>query len=242
MKKIVNIILIPFSLILTAQKCGEITQNITAYGHFNFTTTDNNYKYYQKQSIQSLELIETDSENNLKIFQQKFPDIYDGKCLKIKSKNTSGNEFNFCDKTQKEKNDLEFTTFGQFKLISIIENLFVFKYSGFEVEGYLIFNSSDNYFYTLNGKPKISPDKKIVYSISDNSYDGLNIHIIQLDYYRELSYKLKGKISINAATLLKYENTNNYGLLVDFNLEIDIRNENYDSIKKEICSTILRID
>ncbi|WP_404985126.1 hypothetical protein ACI513_17815 [Chryseobacterium sp. M5] len=242
MKKILNIISILFSLFLTAQKCSDITQNITAYGHFNFTTTNKDYQYYKKQSIQSLEIVETNSENNLKIFQQKFPDVYDGKCLKIKSKNTSDNEFILCDKNQEGNIDLEFKTLGHFKLISIIENLFVFKYLGFEIEGYLVFNSSDKYFYTLNGKPKISPDKKIIYSVYNNPHDGLNINMIQLNYYRELSYRLQGKININSVALLKYEHTGNYGLLLDLDREIDIRNENHDLIGKENCSTILRID
>ncbi|REC50565.1 hypothetical protein DRF62_19045, partial [Chryseobacterium piscium] len=111
-----------------------------------------------------------------------------------------------------------------------------------EIEGYLVFNSSDKYFYTLNGKPKISPDKKIIYSIYNNAHDRLDINMIQLDYYRELSYRLQGKININSVALLKYEHTGNYGLLLDLDREIDIINENYDLIGKKSCSTILRID
>lgn len=243
MNKISILVLIFSSIVLKSQKCNDITQNITANGHFNFTMIDDNsFKYFQKDSIQSLKLIETNSETNLKLFQEKFPDIYDGKCLKIKSKDIA-NVVDFCDEKQKENIDLETPkTFGLFKLISIIDNFFIFKYSGFQLGGYLIFNSSDNFFYFFNKNLQISPDKKIAYSISSNPYDGLTIKFLQFDSYKDLTYKIQGDIDVESINMLKYSNTGNYGLLLKFNRKINLRNENYDIIGKENCITKLRID
>lgn len=243
MNKISIFVLIFLSIVLKSQKCSDITQNITANGHFNFTMIDDiSFKYYQKDSIQSLKLIETNSETNLKLFQKKFPDIYDGKCLKIKSKDIA-NAVDFCDEKQKEDIDLERPKkFGRFKLISIIDNFFIFKYSGFQLGGYIIFNSSDSFFYVFNENLQISPDRKIAYSISSNPYYGLTIKFLQFDSYRDLTYTIQGNIDVESINMLKYSNTGNYGLLLKFNRKIDIRNENYDIIGKENCITKLRID
>ncbi len=243
MNKISLIFFILSFAIVKSQKCSDFTQNITANGHFNFTASDENFKLYLKDSIKSIDPIETNSIKNLEVFKKNFPNNYDGKCLMMKSREFPDKISYLCDEKQKDNLDKEPPkTFGKFELISILDNFYIFRYSAFEVSGYLVFDSGDKYSYVFGDQPRFSPDKKIIYSFYSNMYSELHIEFVQLDYYRKLWYTLQGEFNFNSSHLLQYSNTGNYGLLLDFDREIKIRDKNYNIIGVEKCNTKLKID
>lgn len=229
--------------IFNAQKCDNLTQHIDSRGHFNISLNTN----LDNQKFETpVEMIEINDDKNsilLDLFQKKFPEIYDGKCLRINTKDTTINEFFFCDKIQKDNiPEYRFKTLGTFNLVHIFDDYYFFKYSGFEIGGYFMYNARDHFFYSFNGKLVISKDKNIIYSYTSSPYFGFSLNILQLDYYRELNYGLRGNFDVIELKLTKYNGSEKYSFSIDLNEKREVRNENYEIVKSELCNRKISIN
>lgn len=85
MKKIFISILILLSAMLYTQKCNDIQQNINAYGSFNISFKEKLFDNFS-ETVTEVIHIEENNQDYLQLFQNKFPEVYDGKCLKITTK------------------------------------------------------------------------------------------------------------------------------------------------------------
>jgi hypothetical protein len=176
-------------------------------------------------------------------FQAKFPEVYDGKCLKITSKNFSDSIFLFCDKKKKDQVFQDASvTFGTFQLTSILDDYYFFKYSGFEVQGYFMYNAKDNLFYSFSAKPMVSKDRNFIYSYMNHPIYGFILNILVMDYYRELSYGLQGKFDVTELTLTQYKNTNNYSIIMDLQESLLILDDNNNITGNNKCNRKIRIN
>lgn len=125
MKKPFIFISILLSTVFYTQKCTDLQQSINSNGHFNISFTEKLFDSFS-ETIPEIINIEENSQDNLKLFQNKFPDIFDGKCLKINMKGGS-TEFFFCDKDQRDQIPKDrHSTLGRFKLVSIIDDFYFF--------------------------------------------------------------------------------------------------------------------
>lgn len=242
MKIIYTLTLILLSTQLQAQKCNNLKQSIDAHGNFNIFLED---KPFDKHFENIAEIIEPEEKENgyLKEFQEKFPEIYDGKCLKIKFKNSADSVFLFCDKKQKEQiSPEESATFGTFQLTSIVDDYYFIKYSGFEIWGYFMYNAKDHLFYNFIGKPIVSKNKDLIYSYTNHPYLGFMLNILVLDYYRELNYSLNGKFDVKDLVLVQYKNTERYSVIINLQENIPIIDENYKILSNNYCNWKIRIN
>lgn len=229
-----------FFINFSAQDFEEFKQSIDAYGHFNISFDKKLFDERFETKVELIEIIEQNNPELLTLFQKKFPQIYDGKCLKINKKNSD--DFFFCDRNKKDEiPEDRFTTLGKFQLVYILDDYYFFKYSGFEISGYLMYHSKDSSFYSFCSKPFVSKDRKYMYAY-ENSIYGFTLNILQLDYYKELSYHLNGIFKAINLQLTQYKNTDNYSILLDLKEDRKIRNENYEVIKTEDYNHKIRIN
>lgn len=240
MKKLFIFISTLLSTVFYTQKCTDLQQSINSNGHFNISFTEKLFDSFS-ETIPEIINIEETSQDNLKVFQNKFPDIYDGKCLKINIKGES-TDFFFCDKDQrdqipKDRNN----TFGKFKLMSKIDNFYFFKYSGFEIGGYLMYNVKDRLFYFFVSKPIISQDKKIIYSYHNGNYC-FELNILNLDNYNELTYHLNGDFNIKDLKLTQLKNTDRYSVIIDLIQKIIIRDQENNITETQYCDRKIKIN
>ncbi|MDR3022770.1 hypothetical protein [Chryseobacterium sp.] len=239
MKKIFIFISVLLSTVFYTQKCTDLQQSINSNGHFNISFTEKLFDSFS-ETIPEVINIEENSQDNLKLFQNEFPEIYDGKCLKIKTKRYT--EYFFCDKDQrdqvpKDRNN----TLGKFKLISIIDNFYFFKYSGFEISGYLMYNAKDHSFYSFVSKPIISQDKKILYSYN-NDYYGFELNILTLDNYSELTYHLNGDFDIKDLKLTQLKNTDRYSIIMNLIQKFINRDQDNNITGTQYCDRKIKIN
>ncbi|PWN61217.1 hypothetical protein [Chryseobacterium viscerum] len=239
MKKTFIFISTLLSTAFYTQKCNDVHQSIDAYGQFNISFTEKLFDSFS-ETITEIINIEDNNQDNLKLFQNKFPEIYDGKCLKITTKKYT--EYFFCDEDQRDQiPEDRYTTLGKFKLISIIDDFYFFKYSGFEISGYLMYNAKDSLFYSFVSKPIISQDKKFLYSYSTDFY-GFNLNILTLDNYSELVYQLRGNFDIKDLKLTQFKNTDRYSIIINLIQKFITRDQDYNIIGTEYCDRKIRIN
>ncbi len=240
MKKIFIFISVLLSTVFYTQKCMDLHQSINSNGHFNISFTEKLFDNFS-ETIPEVINIEENSQDNLKLFQNKFPDIYDGKCLKINIKGES-KDFFFCDKDQRDQipKDLH-STLGKFKLVSIIDNFYFFKYSGFEISGYQMYNAKDRLFYFFGSKPIISQDKKIIYSYN-NDYYAFELNILNLDNYNELTYRLIGDFDIKDLKLTQLKNTDRYSIIMSLIQKFISRDQENNITGTQYCDRKIKIN
>ncbi|NIF05180.1 hypothetical protein F3J23_06960 [Chryseobacterium sp. Tr-659] len=239
MKKIFVFISTLLSTVFYTQKCTDLKQNIDSYGNFNISFTEKLFDNFSEKIAEVIN-IEESNQDNLKLFQNKFPEVYDGKCLKITTKKY--NEYFFCDENQRDQiPEDRYTTLGKFKLSSVVDNFYFFKYSGFEISGYLMYNEKDSLFYSFESKPIISQDKKFLYSYSTNFY-GFDLNVLTLDHYSKLFYHLQGDFDIKDIRLTQYKDTDHYSIIMDLTQKLITRDQDYKVIGVEYCNRKIKIN
>lgn len=240
--KIIYLYFLLVPSLMFSQDCDELIQNIQTNGHFNIRYNENN-SYQKFDTLTSLNYEKVDSFKIINDFKSNFPKILDGRCLNVNTKNNTILDFIFCDDSEREKFNSEIPhLFGKFEIISSIDEFYIFKYSGFEISGYFIFNSKDNYFYHFNGEPIISSNKKFIYSINNHTNSGLTVNVLEFEPYKELNYSLSYNIELISHTLLKYHSTNNLVLKLEFNNLIETRDKYLKVIETLKCKKTLFIN
>gem|GEM_PF-6813398 len=151
-------------------------------------------------------------------------------------------EFFFCDKDQRDQIPKDrHSTLGKFKLVSIIDDFYFFKYSGFEISGYLMYNAKDHLFYTFVSKPIISQDKKILYSYNNDHY-GFELNILTLDNYNELTYHLNGDFDIKDLKLTQLKNTDRYSIIMNLIQKFITRDQDNNITETQYCDRKIKIN
>lgn len=225
------------------QKCENLIQNIDANGHFNiFTIEDNKYFRDLNDSITIINPIKNNNQITLSDFQSKFPDIYDGKCLKINDRKVDYNNLKICDEKQKNKiKEKGNITFGSFLIDSKFDEFYILKFSGFEITSYLIIDTKSKKVIAFESEPKFSTDKKFIFGYS-NDYNGFVLNVREIGYERSMRYQLHGTYDINEIKLIQFRNTSNFEILLDLKELIKVRNDKYDVIDNKTCNLKLGIN
>lgn len=225
----------------SGQKCTNFIQNIDAVGQFNIFTVDE-HKYLRdiKNSVQILEPKKNNNQISLSDFQKQFPKIYDGKCIKINDIISAPANHKLCDKNQKKYINEENITFGSFSIESYLDEFYIIKFSGFEIGGFLLFNTENKKMYVFDFDPKFSIDKKYIFG-SSQDYQGFSLQVKELANDRSLRYTLNGTYILNNIKLIQYENLH-FQLLIDLNETISIFDSINDVIKKSNCNLKIGIN
>lgn len=187
-----------------AQNQKRLIQEIDMNGNFIISFVDNTYyKNALQDSVTSIIPFKNIGKIDLKKIAKEFPELYNGKCLKITDKNFSSVNLKICDQLRSKEIDEEGDLlFGTFFISSYFEEFYIIKFSGFEASSNYIFNTKTKQMFAFGNEPIFSQDKKFVYGYSQD-YFGFVINILQLDSGKSLRYKLHGKYKIIDVKLTK---------------------------------------
>lgn len=215
MKKVSLIILIIFSLKLSAQSKNNLIQEISSNGNFVISVIDD--KTYDRYLTDKAKVIVPTENNGIKTlseFKNLYPEIYNGKCLKINDKKFQEFDIKICDQLQaKEINEKGALYFGTFPIESFLDEFFIFNFSGWEAQSYYIFDSNKKQMHAFGNKPFFSIDKKVIYGYSEDTF-GIIFNFLQLDSGNSLRYKLHGKYKIKEVNLTQLK-SGSYNLLIN---------------------------
>lgn len=180
-----------------AQNRKKLIQEIDMNGNFVISFIDDTYyKKSLKDSVKSIIPFKNDEQIDLKKFQKEFPELYNGKCLKITDPNLLKVNLKICDQSKSKEIDEEGALlFGTFFISSYFDEFNIIKFNGFEASSNYIFNTKTKQMFAFGNEPIFSEDKKFVYGYSQD-YFGFVINILQLDSGKSLRYKLHGKYDI----------------------------------------------
>lgn len=243
MKKILIFLLLVIYSIFFSQKCENISQHIDANGHFNISTIDEEtYNYQLKDSVQFTTPIRNNNKITLSDFQKKFPKVYDGKCIIINDKNFLPENFKFCNISQRELiGQNENILFGKFVVDSYLDEYYIIKFSGFEIGGYIIFDSINDKMFYFDSEPKFSLNKKIMFGYH-NDYQGFKLDFRKMDGSRNIKYTIMGTYDINDINLLQFPNTLNFQLLLNLTETIRVRDDDFNFVGIKTCDLKVAIN
>ncbi len=192
---------------------GKMSQHLDMQGHFNIHYwSDKFYQYRISESADSLSIVKpkiVDSGALMIEFQSSFPDVFNGDYFLVKTSGNNSKKIAVCNSDTSNPYDC----YG-FEFLSKIDKFYVLKYSGFETQGYLTFNTEDSLFYYTQGMPMFSKDfdKLFAFGYYSHMRSGLVIDFIEFKNFRKLSFEVASYSTLEDWNVLYYENTGNYGL------------------------------